>query len=327
MQLHAAKNINMFELSEETSLGLTVATATFVGCRALYSALTAFGSDGAVPVDSSSAKSKGKGEKGEKTKTNLRNRKATDAAATKVMEGGSAGADARAAGDAEFQPKKSRAPVTAARKAIAWVCLLHAYVVGTVSSLFVYWNYHLISDAATMFDCPVNPQLWEGGRTLAVAATGVSVGYMLHDLIAMLENRLFEDAPLYSVHMHHVICIFCFGLTIVESPSKACAIAVCLVCEINTATLHTRRSLIWLGFHPSSWPCALSDFCTMVTMLPTRQFLHWTVSYNLYIARATISTFDFWVMVVGMIGLNAIDLLLVVDIIRGRIKRNKSYDA
>ena len=65
----------------------------------------------------------------------------------------------------------------------------------------------------------------------------------------------------------------------------------------------------------------------MVTMLPTRQFLHWTVSYNLYIARATISTFDFWVMVVGMIGLNAIDLLLVVDIIRGRIKRNKSYDA
>ena len=106
----------MFELSEETSLGLTVATATFVGCRALYSALTAFGSDGAVPVDSSSAKSKGKGEKGEKTKTNLRNRKATDAAATKVMEGGSAGADARAAGDAEFQPKKSRAPVTAARQ-------------------------------------------------------------------------------------------------------------------------------------------------------------------------------------------------------------------
>lgn len=62
-------------------------------------------------------------------------------------------------------------------------------------------------------------------------------------------------------------------------------------------------------------------------MLPTRQILHWTVSYNLYIARATISTFDFWVMVVGMIGLNAIDLLLVVDIIRGRIKRNKSYDA
>ena len=39
------------------------------------------------------------------------------------------------------------------RKAIAWVCLLHAYVVGTVSSLFVYWNYHLLSDAATMFDC------------------------------------------------------------------------------------------------------------------------------------------------------------------------------
>ena len=142
----------------------------------------------------------------------------------------------------------------------------------------------------------------------------------------MVENRLFEDAPFYSVHAHHVICIICFGTAIVYSPEKTCALAVCLVCEINTATLHSRRSLIWMGFHPNSWPCTLSDFCTMVTMLPTRQYLHWTVSYSLYVARATIAPFDFWLMVFGLMGLNAIDVILVMDIVRGRMKRNSSYD-
>ena len=127
------------------------------------------------------------------------------------------------------------------RRAIAAVSCLHAYVVGIISLVYTfYFNFELLDDPFVLFSCPADLMTnspFGGGRPLAVCAVGVSMGYMCHDLVAMLEHRLFEDVAGYTVHLHHVVCIVCFGVAILSDAPKTCALVVCLVCELNTASV------------------------------------------------------------------------------------------
>lgn len=197
----------------------------------------------------------------------------------------------------------------------------HASVVGVATS---YYAWTAMEDGVLTADGLVRPV---GDSRLSSLCVAFSNGYMLYDLISMIRLGLYHFPPVFPVHLHHVVVSFCFSLALMSDEEGngthfSTALALCLVCELNTAVMALHKIVRLVGLDIAKSPLAwFLDALFVVTFVFTRTILHTWIAYKIWVLRAQWTPgYTFYLAFGGTLAIIVLNLIMFKDFTLSRVR-------
>lgn len=196
------------------------------------------------------------------------------------------------------------ASVTAWNKHEKWFNTISSLTHSCVSSIGCLACFYL--------DPNLTMKIQHGHLHLAYFTVCFSIGYFIHDFVHVILSRpLFVS---WEILIHHVVVIFCFGISVIKLEFINYAI-VSLLCEINSVFLHVRQ-LLNLSNTPRS--SSIYRFNSLVNILTYIFFrictLAWMVRW-LVLHKGLIPDLLHKIGVFGMSIMTVINLILFARIL------------
>ncbi|KVH98727.1 TLC domain-containing protein 2 [Cynara cardunculus var. scolymus] len=203
------------------------------------------------------------------------------------------------------------------------VSLLHSSLT-SASVVFILVNELISNGWDELFE---HSKLVKATWPWAYSALCISCGYFAYDQLDMLLYGLYSGW-IPSILLHHFILLGCFTLALYRNVTINYLILT-LICELHSIFLHVRKVRRMAGFRDSNSKFVKIEwFLNMVTFFLARLLSHLLITIKLVKDAAKFEKgVELPLALLGMAGMNLLNVFLGVDILKALRRERNSHES